>query len=100
MTSRKLRVTVTLDPDLVDAGQNAVASGAAESLSAWVSSALSEKVRREQKLRHLGAAIGDYESEHGEITTDEIAALGGDERTTSVVVHSRPSTRGRRKRSA
>ena len=62
MTTRKQRLTVTVDPDLVEAGTRAVAEGEAESLSGWVSSALAEKVQRDQRLAHLRAAIGDYEA--------------------------------------
>jgi len=40
MTQRKSRLTVSLDPELVDAANRAVTSGAADSVSAWVSAAL------------------------------------------------------------
>ena len=42
--ARKERLTVTIDPDLLEAGQQAVASGRADSLSAWVSGALADRV--------------------------------------------------------
>jgi hypothetical protein len=94
MTTRKQRLTVTVDPELVEAGNRAVASGAADSLSAWVSTALADKVRSDQRLEHLRAAIADYEAEFGEITADEIATQGRADREDAVVV------RGRRPRSA
>jgi hypothetical protein len=103
MTTRKQRLTVTVDPDLVEAGTRAVAEGEADSLSGWVSSALAEKVWRDQRLAHLRAAIGDYEAEFGEITADEIAARQRADREDAIVVRgSRPAggVRTRKARSA
>ena len=54
---RKQRLTVTVDPELVEAGNRAVEAGEADSLSGWVSTAMSEKARRDEKLGHLRAAI-------------------------------------------
>lgn len=71
MTSKK-RLTITVDPGLVEAGRQAVDAGDAESISAWVSDALQDKVRRDEQLRRLGEAIVDFEREFGEITADEI----------------------------
>jgi nucleotide-binding universal stress UspA family protein len=102
MTStRKLRLTVTVAPELVEAGNRAVAEGKAGSLSAWVSGALAEKVHRDVQLGHLRAAIADYEAEFGEITPAEIRAQQRADRGDAVVVRShRPGTRRRRQTSA
>jgi len=98
---RKLRLTVTIDPELVQAGNRAVAEGKAGSLSAWVSSALAEKVRRDVQLGHLRAAIADYEVEFGEITPEEIWAQQRTDRDDAVVVRrQRPGTRRRTQTSA
>jgi hypothetical protein len=94
MTPRKRRLTVTVDPELVDAGTRAVATGAADSLSAWVSTALAEKARRDQQLGRLRDAIAGYEAEFGEITAEEISAVQRADREDAVVV------RGRRRRRA
>ena len=102
MTTRKQRLTVTVDPHLVEAGARAVAQGDAESLSGWVSTALAEKVRRDQQLAHLRAAIADYEAEFGEMTADEIAAQQRADREDAIVVRGRRRagrTRTRRARS-
>lgn len=74
MTAKKQRLTVTVDPELIEAGQRAVESGQAESVSGWVSAALEDRVRRDRKLDLLAAALADYEHEFGEITSEEIAA--------------------------
>lgn len=86
MTARKQRLTITVDPELVEAGNRAVGAGEAGSLSAWVSSALTEKIRRDQRLGRLRAAIAAYETEFGEITADEIASLDRSDRERAVVV--------------
>ena len=86
MTPRKRRLTVTVDPELVEAGNRAVAEGAAESLSGWVTSALHDKVNRDRKLQQLGSAIADYESEFGEITREEIVARQRADRNDAIVV--------------
>jgi len=77
---------VTLDPALVEAGNRAVASGAAGSLSAWVSVALVERARRDEQLERLHEAIVDYEAEFGEISTEEIARQRRADRQDAVVV--------------
>lgn len=87
--TRKQRLTVTVDPDLVEAGNRAVAAGRAQSLSAWVSSALAEQAGRDRKLEELRAAISDYEAEFGEITPDEIASQRRTDREEAVVARGR-----------
>ena len=89
MSPPKQRLTVTVDPDLVEAGNRAVASGAADSLSAWVNSALAEKARRDAQLTQLRLAIADYEAEFGEITPEEIASQQRADREEAVVVRGR-----------
>lgn len=94
MTPRKQRLTVTVDPDLVEAGQRAVASGQADSVSGWVSAALEDKIRRDRKLALLASAVADYEQEFGEITAEEIHAQQRADRENAVVVRRRrPTTR-------
>jgi glycerol dehydrogenase-like iron-containing ADH family enzyme len=89
MSPRKQRLTVTVDPDLVEAGTRAVASGAADSLSAWVSTALAEKAHRDQQLTQLRQAISDYETEFGEITAEELASQRRTDREDAIVVRGR-----------
>lgn len=99
MTAKKQRLTVTVDPELVEAGQRAVEAGRAESVSGWVSAALDDKIRRDRKLALLAAAVADYEHEFGEITADEIHAQQRADREDAVVVRSRGRTM-RKERSA
>ena len=97
MTQRKRRLTVTVDPDLVDAGRRAVASGAADSLSAWVSVALADRARRDEQLAHLRDAIASYEAEFGGITADEIATQRRADREDAVVVRGRRTSKSARR---
>lgn len=86
MTAKKHRLTVTVDPELIQAGQRAVESGQAESVSGWVSAALEDKIRRDRKLALLAAAVADYEKESGEISAEEIAAQRRADRRDATVV--------------
>ena len=98
MTMRKQRLTVTVDPELVEAGARAVALGEADSLSGWVSAAMADKAHRDRKLEQLRDAIASYEAAFGEITTEELQAQRRADRDDSVVVRGgRPPT-GRRPR--
>jgi len=92
MRARKQRLTVTVEPELVEAGNRAVVAGAADSLSGWVSTALAEKVRRDAQLELLRAAIADYEADLGEITADEMAAQRRADREDALVVRGRRAT--------
>lgn len=93
--SIKQRLTVTVDPELVEAGRRAVASGEAESVSGWVSAALEDRIRRDQQLSLLATAIADFEDEFGEITAEEIAVQRRADRQAATVVRGirRPSGR-------
>lgn len=94
MTAKKHRLTVTVDPELIEAGQRAVESGQADSVSGWVSAALEDKIRRDRKLALLAAAVADYEREFGEISAEEIATQRRADRQDATVV------RGRRQQTA
>jgi len=94
MQPAKKRLTVTVDPHLVEAANRAVEAGDAESLSGWVSSAMSEKAQRDEKLALLRAAVAAYEAEFGEITAAEIAAVRRTDRSEAIVVRTRSTPRG------
>ena len=82
----KQRVTVTVDPDLLQAAQGAVEAGQASSMSAWVNEAMREKAVRDHKLKTLAAAVSDYEREFGEITDAEIVRQRRADRSSASVV--------------
>ncbi|HEY4159472.1 MAG TPA: hypothetical protein VGM29_15290 [Polyangiaceae bacterium] len=95
MTARKERLTVTVDPAVVRAGQRAIAAGHADSLSAWVNLALTERAAKEQRLRALADAIALYERAHGRITPEELAAQARADRRAARVVRGPVSRTGK-----
>jgi hypothetical protein len=86
MKAVKERLTVTVDPALVEAGTEAVAAGHADSLSAWVNLALAERVAKERRLRAMGEAIAAYEAEFGAISDEELRAQERADRRSARVV--------------
>ena len=89
MGSPKKRLTVTVNPELVEEGKRIVDAGDASSVSSWVSAALEEKIHRDNKLRHLAAAIADFEDEFGEISQDEIVRQRRLDRARAISIRSR-----------
>jgi hypothetical protein len=83
---RKERLTVTVDGELVEAGNRAVAAGEASSLSGWVNSALADRAARDRRVRSLSETVADYEAEFGEISEAEMAAVRQQDRQRSVIV--------------
>jgi Arc/MetJ-type ribon-helix-helix transcriptional regulator len=94
MTRRKERVTVTVDAELVTAGNRAVKLGRAESLSAWINDALLEREAKERRLKAMTEAVAAYEAEFGKISAAEMAAQKRADDRAAVLV------RGARQRSA
>lgn len=89
-------MTVTVDPELLEAANRAVSDGEAESLSGWVSAALVDKVAKDRKLADLQKAVEAYEVEFGEITPEELAAQDRTDRAGAVIVRGRrPVVSGR-----
>ena len=86
MMSRKERLTVTIDAELVRAGNRAVKTGQAESLSGWINQALLEREAKEQRLRALADAVTAYEAEFGAISDAELAAQQRADEKSAVVV--------------
>ena len=102
MSVRKERMTVTVDRALVEAANEAVASGRASSLSTWVNAALAERVAKDRHLRALAEAVAGYEAEFGEISAAELVAQQREDRRMSLAVREprkRPA-RSRRRRVA
>jgi hypothetical protein len=90
-------LTVTVDPDLVRAGNEAVADGRADSLSAWVNLALVDRVTKDRRLRALAAAVAAYETDFGVITEAELAAQERRDRGSARVIRSARPQPGRRR---
>jgi hypothetical protein len=93
MTLRKVRLTVTVDRALVQAGNAAVAAGRADSVSGWVNVALEERAAKERKLEAMATAVALYEREFGIISDAELIAQDRADRRAAVVVRSNPRSR-------
>jgi hypothetical protein len=101
MSQRKGRLTVTVDRDLVDAGNAAVATGRADSLSGWVNLALQERAVKERRLQAMADAIAAYEAEFGVISAAELSVQSREDRRSAIVVRGRakpPAKKARRRR--
>ncbi|HET8697164.1 MAG TPA: hypothetical protein VFO94_06750 [Gammaproteobacteria bacterium] len=92
MSTRKERLTVTVDPEYIGAGNDAVAEGRAESLSAWVNAALAEKVLKERRLVALAKAVAAYEERFGVISNEELAQQARADRGAATVVRGKKPT--------
>jgi len=102
MSAAKERVTVTVDRILIEAANEAVASGRASSLSAWVNAALTERAAKERHLRAMAEALAEYEAAFGVISPAELAAQQREDLRASTAVRA-PRTkpaRGRRRKAA
>ena len=99
MIVKKERLTVTVDPAFIEAGNDAVAEGRVESLSAWVNAALAAKVAMERRLVALAEAVAAYEKRFGAISAQELADQARADRESAVVVRgkSRPVKRKARR---
>src|SRR2546423_4743199 len=98
--ARKERLTVTVDANLVEAGNQAVAAGRAESLSGWVNLALTEREAKERRLRAMAEAVAEYEARFGEISSQEMAAQQRADQKAAIVVRGRRRARSTRGRAA
>ena len=97
MSARKERLTVTVDPDLIEAGNDAVAEGRAESLSAWVNAALAERVARERRLAALAQAVAAYEQRFGTISAQELGDQARVDRESAIVLRGNRAARAKSK---
>lgn len=94
--SIKQRLSASVDAELVAVAQEAVASGQAENVSAWVNDALRLKADHDLRLQAVDEFLAAYEAEHGEITDEEIREAARSARGRAVVVRGKPELRDRR----
>ena len=99
MSIRKERLTVTVDPELIAAGNDAVSEGRAESLSAWVNAALAEKLARERRLAALAEAVAAYEARFGAISLRELDEQRRVDRAAAVIVRGKKTRPAKRRNS-
>jgi hypothetical protein len=98
MSSRKHRLTVTVDRELVAAAHEAVATGRAGSLSAWVNLALEERAAKERRLQAMADAVAAYEAQFGIMSAEELVGQARADRESAVVVRGPHRTKGKKAR--
>jgi hypothetical protein len=81
----------------MEAGNDAVAEGRAESLSGWVNAALAERVAKERRLAALAEVVTAYEERFGAISARELADQARADRESAVVVRGSKPARGKGK---
>ena len=91
----KQRLSASVDADLIAAAEAAARRGDARTLSAWVNDALRLKLEHDQRMQALGAFIDAYETEHGEISRDEIDRATRAARTRSLPARALAKRRSR-----
>ena len=84
--SAKQRLSASVDGEMLAVAQEAVTEGHAESISAWVNDALRLKAGHDRRLRALDDFIAAYETEHGEITEEEMRDSARRARERAIVV--------------
>ena len=90
----KSRITITVDGELLGAAGDAVAAGAAESMSAWIGRAMAERLETERRLAALTELVAEYEAEHGEITAAELVEQDELDRDAAAAVRARARRAG------
>ena len=80
----KQRLSVSVDARLIHAAENAVKQGRFDSVSAWVNEALHFKLEQDRRLEALKSFIAAHESEHGEITDEEMRLAARRARASAV----------------
>ena len=86
MKGPKLRLSASVDADLLGAAEAATKRGEVANVSTWVNDAMRLKVEHDRGLAELAAVIADFEAEHGKITDEEmeLAARAARSRAVSV----------------
>lgn len=92
--TKRARFSATIEADVLAAGHKAVARGQAESLSAWVNTALRRQADHDRHMQALDVFLAAYEAEHGEISDAEIVAASRRARDKAIVVRPNASPTG------
>lgn len=100
--SKKGRITITLDREIIEAANAEVAAGRADSLSAWIGRALAEQLDLEIRLAAMDEVLAEYQAKHGAFTPEETAERERRDRRNAIVIRGSGKRRPhkRRQRSA
>ena len=95
MSETKVRLSASVDAELIAAGHRAVRAGLAPNLSAWVNAALTRQIEHDERLEALGEFVTAYEAEFGVIDDAELADAARRDKANAVVVRGKPKRRVR-----
>ena len=84
--SGKVRLSASVDSELLAAAEAATKRGEAETVSAWVNDAMRLKLEHDRRMKGLASFIAAFEAEHGEITDEELAWAGREARRRATSV--------------
>lgn len=107
MKATKQRLSASVDAELIDAAEAAARRGEVANVSAWVNDAMRLKIEHDRGLAELAAVIAEFESEHGQISKEDIDSATRAARSRAVSIRGtragearsswpRSRTRGRR----
>lgn len=96
LMANKIRLSATIDADVLAAAEAAVARGRFDSVSAWVNEALRERAEHDRRLDAGAKFIDAYEAEHGAIAPEE--ARLADRRAKARAIRTRDLRSPERKR--
>jgi Arc/MetJ-type ribon-helix-helix transcriptional regulator len=89
----KQRLSASVDADLIEAAEDAVARGRSGSVSAWVNEALRLKLAQDRRLEALASFVAAYEAEHGVITAEEMESAARRARAVATLVRGMPEAK-------
>ena len=95
MSETKVRLSASVDAELIAAGHRAVRAGLAPNLSAWVNAALTRQIEHDERLAALGEFVTAYEAEFGVIDDAELADAARRDKANADVVRGKPKRRVR-----
>lgn len=95
--SGKVRLSASVDAELIEAAEAATKRGDVATVSAWVNDAMRLKLEHDRRMTALAAFIADYEAAHGEITREDLAWAAREARRRSVSVRGSRAGESRRR---
>ena len=90
-----MRLSASIDEDVLLAAESATKRGEAANLSAWVNEAMRLRLEHDRGLAELAAVIAEFEAEHGEISEAEMDRAARAARSLSVSVRGTRAGEGR-----
>jgi Arc/MetJ-type ribon-helix-helix transcriptional regulator len=95
--SGKVRLSVSIDAEVLKEAERMVKAGAAPNLSVWVNNAMKKQLDSDRRLAAGRALIADYEARHGVITDEEIELAQREARRRALSVRGLRAGESRRK---